>query len=199
MPFDRSMSDTAKNEAELDARTMGILIERVAADRDRDAFVLLFRHFAPRLKSYLMRLGAGAEPAEELAQEAMIMVWRKAHTFDAAQASASTWIFRIARNKRIDALRRESRPELDASDPMLVPEQPEEADKVVEATQEEGRLRRALKVLPPEQAEIVRLAYFEDQAHSSIADSTGLPLGTVKSRLRLALARLRTVLQEEDL
>ena len=146
-----------------------------------------------------MRLGAAAEPAEELAQEAMIMVWRKADTFDAAQASASTWIFRIARNKRIDALRREKRPELDASDPLLVPEQPEEADRVLEVTQEEGRLRRALEVLPSEQAEIVRLAYFEDQAHSSIADSTGLPLGTVKSRLRLALAKLRTVLQEEDL
>jgi RNA polymerase sigma-70 factor (ECF subfamily) len=168
----------------------------VAEKRDRAAFASLFAHFAPRLKAYLMRLGAEAGAAEELAQEAMIMVWRKAETFDPRQAGVSTWVFRIARNKRIDALRREKRPEFDPEDPSLVPEAPEDADKAVERGQAEDRLRRALKTLPEEQAEVVRLAYFEDLAHGAVAEATGLPLGTVKSRLRLAMARLRSAMQE---
>ena len=125
------------------------------------------------------------------------MVWRKAQSFDPSQAAVSTWIFRIARNKQIDAIRREKRPEVDWTDPALQPEQPEEADKGIETSQREERIRAALSELPEEQAEMVRLAFFEDKAHSAIADATGLPLGTVKSRLRLALAKLRAQLEEE--
>jgi RNA polymerase sigma-70 factor (ECF subfamily) len=176
----------------------GALILAIAAERDRRAFAALFRHFAPRLKAYLMRLGAEAGQAEELAQESMIMVWRRAETFDPTQASAATWIFRIARNKRIDALRRERRPELDPEDPCLQPESAPAADRQVERRQTDERIRAALALLPEEQAEVVRMAYFDDMAHGAIAERTELPLGTVKSRMRLAMGRLRKALREEE-
>ncbi len=178
----------------------------VARDGDRDAFAALFAHFAPRIKAYLMRLGADAALAEELAQEAMIMVWRRAGTFDPRRSAVSTWVFTIARNKRIDALRRE-RPdvignllcdEVDPEDPVLQPEPGEAADETVLRGQETELLKTALRRLPQEQAELVRMAYFEDKAHGAIAEETGLPLGTVKSRLRLALGHLRQALREED-
>jgi RNA polymerase sigma-70 factor (ECF subfamily) len=169
----------------------------VAERQDRAAFAALFRHFAPRLKTYLMRLGAEAGQAEELAQEAMIMVWRRAETFDPAQASVATWVFRIARNKRIDALRRERRPELDPHDPCLRPDPEMGAERLLERGQDDERVRAALDSLPDEQAEVVRMAYFEDKAHGAIAEETELPLGTVKSRLRLAMGRLRQALRED--
>ena len=200
LAFDEDVTDTPSKDAapgELTADALIALMREVAENRSREAFSQLFQHFAPRLKSYLMRQGAGPEPAEELAQEAMIMVWRKAESFDPGQAAVSTWIFRIARNKQIDAIRREKRPEVDWTDPALQPEQPEEADKSLEAAQREDRIREVMKELPEEQAEMVRLAFFEDKAHSAIAEATGLPLGTVKSRLRLALAKLRAQLEEE--
>ena len=177
------------------------LIVRVGAGRDRAAFAELFAHFAPRIKAYLLRLGAEAGQAEELTQEAMIMVWRRAESFDPARSAASTWIFTIARNKRIDALRRERRPDFDPDDPTLVGDvaaaAPEPADRSVEVAQHAQRLAEALAALPEEQAQLVRMAYFEDKAHGQIAAETALPLGTVKSRLRLAIARLRNALGEE--
>ncbi len=172
------------------------LLLAVGQSRDRQAFAALFDHFAPRLKSYLLRLGTDAGSAEELVQEAMLLVWRRAETFDPAQANASTWVFTIARNKRIDGIRRERRPEIDPDDPALVPPMPESADVMVETAQETKRLQAAIASLPPEQAELLHLAYFEDIPHSAISSRKGIPLGTVKSRLRLALERLRKVLKE---
>ena len=163
----------------------------VARQRDRTAFSLLFGHFGPRIKMYLMRTGCDATAAEELVQEVMVTLWRRAETFDPRQAQASTWVFTIARNKRIDALRRERRPEVDPDDPALVPDPLPSADDHVEAAQQSVRLRRALDALPEEQREMLRLASFEDKPHSVIAAEQDLPLGTVKSRIRLALARLR--------
>jgi RNA polymerase sigma factor (sigma-70 family) len=174
------------------------LVLAVARDRDRGAFAALFQHFAPRLKAWLMRLGADAAQADELAQEVMLTVWRRADSFDPAQAGAGTWIFTIARNRRIDRIRREKHPEIDANDPALVPEAPESADRRIESLQNTARLRAAIEKLPVEQAELLRLAYFEDRPHSAIAEQQQLPLGTVKSRLRLALARLRRELSEES-
>jgi RNA polymerase sigma-70 factor (ECF subfamily) len=179
-----------------DAARLSSLIVAVGAERDREAFAELFGHFGPRIKAYLLRSGAAEAQAEELAQEAMIMVWRRAATFDPAKSGASTWIFTIARNKRIDALRRENRPDYDPEDPSLLPTAPEAADRAVEATQESARLAQAIAALPEEQAALVRMAYFEDKAHGQIAEETELPLGTVKSRLRLALGRLRKALNE---
>lgn len=196
--FDSDMSVNDPAAAMVDEPTPEQLLFAISQRRDRAAFTILFRHFAPRLKAYLMRLGAEAGAAEELAQEAMIMVWRRAETFDPAQASVGTWIFRIARNKRIDALRRERRPEFDPEDPCLQPDPAPAADGQVERGQSDERVRAALKTLPAEQAEVVRMAYFEDKAHGTIAEETELPLGTVKSRLRLAMGRLRKALREEN-
>lgn len=197
--FDTAMTVKDTADPDVGMLTPEQLLLAVAQRRDRVAFTALFRHFAPRLKAYLMRLGAEAGAAEELAQEAMIMVWRRAETFDPAQASVGTWIFRIARNKRIDALRRERRPEFDPEDPCLQPDPAPAADGQLERGQSDERVRAALKTLPPEQAEVVRMAYFEDKAHGTIAEETELPLGTVKSRLRLAMGRLRKALREESL
>jgi len=173
------------------------LIVMVGETRDRTAFAELFAHFGPRIKAYLLKRGAAESQAEELVQEAMIMVWRRAATYDPAKAAAATWIFTIARNKRIDALRREHRPDFDPEDPALVPAAPPGAERALELGQQAARLARAVDGLPPEQAELVRMAYFEDKAHGAIAAETGLPLGTVKSRLRLALARLRQAMSED--
>lgn len=173
------------------------LLTAVATRGDRQAFAALFRHFAPRVKSYLLRLGCEAQVAEELTQEVMVSVWRKAASFDPGQASAATWIFAIARNRRIDALRRDRGRVLDGDDPALWPQAPAAADDVVEQAQAAVKVRAALRSLSKEQAEMIRQAFFEGKAHGVISADTALPLGTVKSRLRLALARLRRTLEEE--
>jgi RNA polymerase sigma-70 factor (ECF subfamily) len=170
--------------AEMDA-----LLLRVAAERDRSAFAALFTHFAPRVKAYLIRLGASSGVAEELAQEALLSVWRKAHLFDPAKASAATWLFTIARNLRIDAIRREKRPELDPED--FMPEPGADADAGLMLAENEGRLRLALRELPVDQIQVVELSFFADKPHSQIAEELGIPRGTVKSRLRLAMGRLK--------
>jgi RNA polymerase sigma-70 factor (ECF subfamily) len=177
-----------------DAARLNALVVAVAASRDRAAFQSLFDHFAPRVKGYLMRLGAGSAVAEDLAQEAMLAVWRKAALFDPAKASAATWIFTIARNLRIDAIRRERRPELDPNDPALQPQAGEDADESLDRAKAEDRLRVALAGLPREQSEIIELSFLAEKPHSLIASELGLPLGTVKSRIRLAMARLRLAL-----
>jgi len=171
------------------------LLHSVGAHGDRSAFSDLFEHFAPRIKAYCLKRGSSLSAAEEIAQEAMIKVWRRAAQFDPARASASTWIFAIARNARIDAFRRESRPEVlpedfDAEDPS--------ADTFGHLADAEagGKLVAEISTLPPDQAEVVRKAFFEDKTHQEIAQELKLPLGTVKSRIRLALGRLRKSMSE---
>jgi RNA polymerase sigma-70 factor (ECF subfamily) len=174
------------------ARDFDALIGRIAAAADRAAFAELFQHFAPRVKSYGMRLGAPGPAAEELAQETLLTVWRKAAQFDPARASASTWIFTIARNLRIDAQRRDRPPPEPAEDVDPSPL----ADAVISGAEQEARVRRALDGLTPEQLQVIQLFYFSETPHSAIAESLGLPLGTVKSRLRLAMGRLRALLED---
>ena len=190
-------ADPAGPEAALRDR-LAALVEAVARGRDRAAFAELFRHFAPRVKSYLLRQGADDGTAEEVMQEALLMVWRRAETYDRRQATVSTWLFTIARNKRIDRIRREKRPEFDPTDPLLVPEPEAPPDQAHDAGQAEDRLRAALATLPPEQAELVRTAFFQDLSHRDIATARNLPLGTVKSRIRLALEKLRKALEEGE-
>ncbi|SDF55798.1 sigma-70 family RNA polymerase sigma factor [Thalassobaculum litoreum] len=187
---------TSAPDIDADPVSYETLIEAVATQRSKAAFGELFEHFAPRLKSYLMRLGTESSAAEEVVQEAMVMVWRKAESFDRRQASASTWIFTIARNKRIDRLRRERRPELDPNDPALVPDAEPQADRSVEARQSRVRILTAIKNLPEEQSELIRMAYFDDKSHAEIAVEKDLPLGTVKSRIRLALGRMRREVED---
>ncbi len=177
----------------------------VARRRDREAFGRLFDYYAPRVKAYLRRLGADEQQAEELTQEVMLAVWRRAAQYDPRRATPGTWIFRIARNRRIDALRRERRPpeaeeaevEAEAGGEEEAAELPGAAlEAASEALLLEERLRAAIARLPPEQAEILRLYYLEEKPQGEIADALGLPLGTVKSRLRLALAKLRDYFAE---
>ena len=165
------------------------LIKKVDTLKDTSAFEELFNHFAPRVKAFLMKSGADPQMAEECSQEVMATVWRKAHLFDPARASVSTWIFTIARNKKIDAIRKLSRPEPE----QLYPEQDYEPDQeeVVELQQETERLATALGELPEKQRVLIEKAYLGELSHSEIAEITGLPLGTIKSRIRLALEKLR--------
>ena len=190
-------SAATEPQSALDREALADLVEAIALHADRAAFASLFRHFAPKIKGYLVKLGAGGQ-AEELTQEVMLTVWRKAASFDRKQASVSTWLFTVARNRRIDAIRKERRPELDPQDPMLVPAAPQAADERLEAIEREARVSQAIKVLPAEQAELLRQAFYLAKSHSEIASEMKLPLGTVKSRLRLAFGRLRKVLEGED-
>ena len=166
-------------------------VEAIAASGDKAAFAHLFAHFAPRLKAYLLRLGLDSGPAEDVAQEVMVTVWRKAATFDRRQASVSTWIFRIARNRRIDLFRRDRRAALDAHDPAFQPAAEPAPDAASEAAEREAQVRLAMADLSEDQRQLVRAHFYEDLTHSQIAERTGVPLGTVKSRLRLAFGKLR--------
>jgi RNA polymerase sigma-70 factor (ECF subfamily) len=188
----------------------------VGRARDRAAFAALYVHFAPRVKSYLLRLGMADARAEDVAQETMLMIWRKASLYDPDRAAASTWVFTIARNLRADALRRE-RPQATnradagtgagAGGEALLPVATEQeanaelpnaapgAEEVFASTERAGRLKDALRRLPQEQAQILDMSYFAGKTHAEIGCALGVPLGTVKSRIRLALARLRTALE----
>ncbi|SMY09006.1 ECF RNA polymerase sigma factor RpoE [Flavimaricola marinus] len=166
--------------------------EEIAAIRDHKdqrAFARLFEHFAPRLKSFLMKSGSTAEFAEECTQEVMATLWRKAHMFDGSKASVSTWIYTIARNRKIDMIRKQRRPE--PEDLPWGPENEPDQDDVIVLAEETEQLGRALAALPEKQRKLIERAYFGELSHSEIAEETGLPLGTIKSRIRLALERLR--------
>nr|WP_275263526.1 sigma-70 family RNA polymerase sigma factor [Roseovarius dicentrarchi] len=164
-------------------------IARIRDDADEAAFADLFEHFAPRIKGYLIKSGASTTLAEECAQDVMATLWQKAHQFDPSRASAATWIFTIARNRRIDALRKSRRPEPEEVD--WGPEAPPDQADVLAMEEASEELVRAIDALPEKQKSLIQAAYFHDLSHSEIADQTGLPLGTIKSRIRLALDRLR--------
>ena len=183
----------AENPAS-DASHFTFLIEQIAQHRDREAFAELFAYYAPRVKGYLMRLGSSDGQAEEVTQESMLAVWNKAHMFDAKKAAVSTWLFTIARNRRVDILRSQKYPELDANDPALIGDAPAQPDEEVIEAREGEEVREALQKLPTEQKELVRLAFYNGWSHAKIAEQSNLPLGTVKSRLRLAFSRLRDAL-----
>ena len=158
---------------------------------------MLFAHYAPRIKSFLMRKGASESSAEELSQEAMLSVWRKADRFDPQTASAGTWIFTVARNLRIDTLRKEKRLSFYPDDPLFVPEPEMPPDTAISMVETRVRIKAAITGLPEARAEVVRLSFYEDKSHREIAQELDLPLGTVKSRLRLAMRKLRSALGAE--
>jgi RNA polymerase sigma-70 factor, ECF subfamily len=184
MPVERSSA--ANNVAEW--------IRAIALRQDRTAFASLFDFFAPRIKAMLMRSGATADAAEDVAQEALLMVWRKAAYFDAGRASAAAWIYTIARNLRVDRLRGDKRAAQYAPLEMAEPEPPESPDDMLNASERSERVRGALKQLSQDQIQVVQLSFFEGRPHGDIAALLDLPLGTVKSRVRLAMTRLRNLL-----
>ncbi len=187
---------TRADQAASDARYWNTQMVAVAVDRDREAFMRIYDHFAPRVQRYLLGLGVAPAQAEELVQEAMIRLWRKAAQFDPARARVSTWLFRIARNLYIDSVRREPnwRPVEDALD-VLPEETAPMRGTLAESYVEQSNLRRAIDALPALQARLVRMSYFEARSHSEIAADMDMPLGTVKSSLRRAFGKLRASLE----
>ena len=167
------------------------LIVQIAASQDKEAFRMLFAHFAPRLKTYLSNLGANGERAEDLAQEAMVAVWQKANLYRPEKAAASTWIFQIARNKFIDQMRRQKYPEVQVEDHLNELVADDETDAPVALDRMSSRVSEAMGALSDVQREVVELSFFEELSHSQIAERLELPLGTVKSRIRIAFEVLR--------
>lgn len=186
--FDRT-SSRVPEVPETNYTEQTVLMLAVRDQRDRDAFARLFDYFAPRLKAIAMRSGLGSGAAEDVAQEVMLTVWRKADKYDPHRAQVSAWIFQIARNRRIDLVRKENRP---------VPEEiknedsvEEDAGQILAMEQEADQLKLALARLKPDQRALIEKAYMGDLTHNEISDQTGIALGTVKSRIRLGLDRLR--------
>jgi RNA polymerase sigma-70 factor, ECF subfamily len=171
-------------------------IAAISARQDRAAFIALFNFYAPRIKALMMRLGGAADFAEEIAQETLMTVWRKAAYFDPAKANASAWIFAIARNMRIDRLRRQivaAKYELNSDFDGDPPDQP---DASLSAAELDRRVADAMTLLSEEQIRVIKLSFFEGVPHEGIARTLGIPLGTVKSRLRLAMGHLRKLLSD---
>ncbi len=193
-----SQPETRTQSAKADATRHGDWLEAVAQRQDRTAFAELFNHFGPRVKAYLMRLGADDAMAEEVTQDVMVTVWRKATLFDRTKSSAATWLFRIARNRRIDMLRRRRTVNVDTETMVIEDETLPDPNETLDEEKRQTRIRDALAKLPEQQLQLVELAFFTELSHSQIAEETGLPLGTVKSRIRLAFGRLRRILDEDD-
>lgn len=173
------------------------LVTAIARSADRTAFRELFQRYAGRIKGFLMKGGARGDQAEEIAQDVMVTIWRKAASFDPDKAGAATWIFTIARNRRIDVIRRERRPEPDPEDPLYKPDDPMTPQQALAGQERDRRVREALDDLSDEQRQIVRMSFFIGLSHGEIAQKLDIPLGTVKSRTRLAFARLRSALGVE--
>ncbi len=170
-------------------------IENVANNQDKQAFNIIFKHFAPRLKSFLIKAGSTDTQAEGVIQEVMIAVWTKSGSYDKNKSSASTWIYTIARNKRIDKLRKEKRHFLSESDEGLEIPVKSTQEKEIFSSQIASNIKRYMSNLPEEQSKLLRLSYFYDKTHVDIANELKIPLGTVKSRIRLALTKMRHLVE----
>lgn len=175
-------------------------LTRIGSDRDEQAFAEIYEYFAGRVKSFLIGKGMNEDSAEELMQEIMLIIWRRAESYDRTKAAASTWIFTIARNRHIDFLRGNNRIEVELDDEILELETTERdvQEKHVDDEHASDRLARALEKLPLEQRQVMHLSYFRGQSHGAIARWLDLPIGTVKSRIRLAMQAVRTQLLAED-
>lgn len=176
---------------------LGACMARVAVDRDKNAFAELFDHYAPQIRAYSLAREPGADlVADELVQEVMTRVWLKAEKYNAKLANLNTWIFTLARNCRIDYLRRNSRfvTEIDPTD--IFNEMEDEGPgpfQLAQQSRAEESIRAGLEELPREQAEILTKVYLEGKSHQQASDELKLPLGTVKSRVRLALKKLEVL------
>ncbi len=194
----RKVDKLEEEGVSLGAERINPLMSAVAESRDTVAFELLYRHFFPRVRSYMVKMTRGNRIlAEELAQETMVRVWHKAALFDPSKAQASTWIFTIARNQMIDSVRKGVKTDFDPNDPAFVPGEFEPADLLVERQQSAAALGQAMTTLKGKYAEVLRMSFFEGLPHSKIAERLNLPIGTVKSRIRLACEKLRTALQDK--
>ena len=185
------------HHAEEDARYWAEQVAGIAARRDVTCFMRVFDHYAPRLNRYLLGLKASPAQAEELVQECLLRLWRRAELFDPARASLSTWLFRVARNLYIDGLRREPRwlPIQEGLDRL---EQSDWQEDDSSAAADHLGLAQAIEALPAVQARLIRMSYFEAKSHSEIAHELGMPLGSVKSNIRRAFSKLQSCLRSGE-
>lgn len=192
MSLNVAMTETISESQETEnAPDFNALLVSVGENQDREAFIVLFEHFAPRVKSFLMKNGMNPETADELAQETMLAAWDKAGMYNPAKAKASTWIYTIARNKRIDFLRKDSRDMSVDYDPVWVEDDAPDPRAQAIASNEQETIEKALESLPEDQSTLLHKSFFEGKSHAQIAEETGIALGTVKSRIRAALMKLR--------
>ncbi len=186
------MSSTARDgEKKTSPNEMNTALLAIANDKDRSAFKSIYSYFSPRLKAFFLSQGTDRQLAEEIVQETMINIWRKAPQFNPQKASAATWIYTIARNRRVDMLRKINRPSPDFNDPAFVVDPQLDSSALVNKEQESRHLNKLITRLSEEQQAVLKLAFFQDKTHGDVAIELDIPLGTVKSRIRLALKRLR--------
>lgn len=184
----------AEQKKKKDRDAWSDLLASLSETRSKVDFSRLYEHFAPRVKAYIIRFGMPVAAAEELTQESMLAVWRKAHLYTRSKASASTWIFTLARNQCIDRLRREKAVEYELPEEEIDPDQRHYGEHAVL----EERMSGAISKLPEAQAQVLYLSYYEGKSHSEISEQLGIPLGSVKSRLRLAFSKLKAHWGEEE-
>lgn len=190
------MTESKADVSDVTDEDVASWIVAIAESRDRAAFTRLFEVYAPRLKAFVAQRGCGKASAEEIVQDVMVSIWRRAGQYDPDKGRPATWIYTIARNRRIDLLRRREMPTFDPDDMAYVPADNEPADQEVYRSQYTKKLHEEIAQLPEEQAQLLRLAFFNELSHSEIAARTDLPIGTVKSRIRLAMQKLRGRLEE---
>jgi len=196
-------SNTAMKTRDIKADTFSVNIdddltlclELIGKNQDKLAFNNIFRYFAPRLKSFLVKAGSTDSQAEEVIQEVMIAVWTKSSTYDSTKSSVSTWIYTIARNKRIDKIRKEKRHYLSESDEGLEIPVDSTQEKEIFSAQVSNSLKKYMSNLPEEQSKLLKLSYFYNKTHADISEELKIPLGTVKSRIRLALTKMRHLVE----
>ena len=174
---------------------LSVCIKLIGNNQDKSAFGVIFKHFAPRLKSFLLKAGSTDSQAEEVIQEVMIAVWTKSSTYDDTKSSVSTWIYTIARNKRIDKIRKEKRHYLSESDEGLEIPIDSTQEKEIFSAQLSSSLKKYMSNLPKEQSDLLQLSYFYNKTHADISEELKIPLGTVKSRIRLALSKMRHLVE----
>lgn len=174
---------------------LSLCLELIGKNQDKTAFSNIFRYFAPRLKSFLIKAGSTDSQAEEVIQEVMIAVWTKSATYDSNKSSVSTWVYTIARNKRIDKIRKEKRHYLSESDEGLEIPVDSTQEKEIFSAQISNTLKKYMASLPDEQSKLLKLSYFYNKTHADISEELKIPLGTVKSRIRLALTKMRHLVE----
>lgn len=170
------------------------MLQKLSVEKDKKLYVQLFKHFAPKIKAYITRLGLVETAAEELMQETMLAVWRKAHLYNRSKAAASTWIFTLARNLSIDWMRKQKYPEYSIDEWQ---EEPEDHVHLGEQLVTTDRMEKAIDKLPEGQAQVIYMSFFEGRSHTDISERLGLPLGSVKSRIRLASGKLKVMWRDD--
>jgi len=172
----------------------------IAARGDRTAFAQLFRRYAPKVKAHLLARGAATGAADELTQEVMLIVWRKAALYDASRGSVAAWLYTISRNSLFHTTRGERRRQAEPATEIAFPEAapPPTSEQALLAAEQGRALSASLAQLPPEQREILEGAYWHGRTLQECAEERRLPLGTVKTRVRLALERLRGLMKSRS-